>query len=75
MFPWLDRTKNKAAKECANTSSGPQNDEEEEVVDSISDLVPTPSMNMSEASRSPDDHLYPFMEETSAAMTAANGFT
>ena len=34
MFPWLDRSKNKAAKESVNTSSGPQNDDEEEA-DSI----------------------------------------
>lgn len=44
MFPWLDRTKNKVAKESVNTSSGPQNDDEEKA-DSISDLAPTSSMD------------------------------
>ena len=43
MFPWLDRTKNKAAKESANTTSGPQNHDEE--ADSLSDLTPTSSMD------------------------------
>ena len=44
MFPWLDRTKNKAARESVNTSLGPQNDDEEEA-ESISDLAPTSSMD------------------------------
>ena len=68
MFPWLDRTKNKAAKESANTASGSQNVDEEEA-DSI--LAPTSPMDMSETY---DDHLYPSMQEASAAITAPNGF-
>ena len=56
----------------ANTSSGQQNDDEEEA-DSVSNLAPTSSMDMDETYRSDDDHLHPSMQEASAAMTAPNG--